>query len=140
MKKLTAVLFSLVIMFSSFAMAADPIVGTWYSDWEDAYLLGAPGYEGCQKILIFYTFFEDGKISLCEYSFYSDKIVPVYSIYDGDWEKGQGDTYYIKLIANGEHIVTLKNNELYVPITKDKLLFRVHKMEPLNIYEDIIEE
>lgn len=133
MKKLITVILILSLLLPSAALAADPIVGTWYiysGIVEDQEIREQAYYEFST-----FHFSENGTVfsSTYDISEGGDTSCKDYHVL-GMWTKEEND-YYVNLGFNGAVKLYFDKDELFFPVSDYSL--RLHKMVPVNYVLDI---
>ena len=138
MKKLITIILILALLLPASALAdRDKIVGSWYvlNDYTEYPELASTS-NGCDIIIMIYTFFEDGTI-MCTENDIVGKTGNVQSSPTGKWEK-TGDTYKYSMIGFGEGIIKFEEENSILLSFLDQGYFRMHKMICLNPYKDYV--
>lgn len=135
-------LFILVLLlfpFSSFSESADPIVGCWYLFF-DCKELNEIIPESFDKdytyALIMLVFNENGNILGTEIEYTLSTGKSGNTAYLGKWEK-DGSNYKTSFFANGVEKAWFEDDLLYICILNSSQYYGFHKMQTLDLYNNI---
>ena len=133
MKKLFVIFLCLAFLLPSASLAdQDPIIGTWYIDYETA----DKGDD--QSDLLFWInifhFTEDGKIISSKYDIGRDFVTTVHDYKTiGLWYKEDGQ-YYVNISLSGAKEIYWEDDTLFFPVTD--IYVRIRRMEKANFVFD----